>query len=330
MKRSFCLRNGSTDAVPESLYEDSWRWNSVLARVFARFGCVTLLLIAAALKMYQLFTDPGLGVIHGSRWLQTGLIEYELLLAIWLLAGIALHWGRRVALVTFLGFGCYAFILGISGASSCGCFGKIQVNPWWTFGLDAALVVLLFFWKAQPVRDDFKPASGRLHFAARVFLVVAVLFAVVGIPAFSIAVRPPGSDLSIESALANSRIVILEPETWIGKPFPLTGFIEIPERERLSTGSWIVVFYSHDCPVCQQALPGYKRLAERLLSAKEDMHIALIEIPPYGPTVLSVNQLCCLGRLNDSKEWIITTPAEVRVMNGQVVADNSEVVPESP
>jgi hypothetical protein len=304
-------------------------WKTTLGSAFARFGCAALLLIAATLKMYQLFTDPGLGVIHGSRWLQTALVEYELLLAIWLLSDVGLQWGRRIALVTFLGFGCYAFFLGISGASSCGCFGKVPVNPWWTFGLDAALVILLFVWKPRRVRDDFKPASGYVQFTARVFLVVAALFAVVGIPVFSFAVRSPGSDLSIESALANSRFVLLEPENWIGKPFPLTDFIDISERERLSRGSWIVVFYRHDCPKCQQALPRYKRLAEELISANEDTHIALIEIPPYGPAMLSTNQLCRLGRLNDSKEWIITTPAEVRVTNGRVIAANSEVVPES-
>jgi thiol-disulfide isomerase/thioredoxin len=274
------------------------------------------------LKTYQLFTDPGLGVIHGSRWLQTALVEYELLLAIWLLSDLALQWGRRIALGTFLGFGCYAFFLGISGASSCGCFGKVHVNPWWTFGLDAALVIVLFVWKPRRVGDDFKHASRYVYFTARVFLVIAALFAFVGIPALSFAVRSPGSALSIESALANSRFVLLEPESWIGKPFPLTSFIDISEREGLSRGSWIVVFYRHDCPKCQQALPRYERLAEQLVSAKEDTHIALIEIPPYGPVGLSDNQLCCPGRLNDSKEWIITTPAEVRVMNGQVVAAN--------
>jgi thiol-disulfide isomerase/thioredoxin len=316
-----------SDSSLDSLHKDAGDGDIVLGSAFARFGCAAILLIAAALKAYQLFTDPGLGVIHGSRWLETAIIEYESLLSIWLLSGVALQWGRRIALVTFLGFGCYTFILGISGASSCGCVGKIQVNPWWTFGLDAALVILLFVWKPRRVRDDFKPASGYLHFTVRIVLVIAALFTVIGIPVLLVAVRPPGSDLSIESALANSPFVLLEPENWIGKPFPLTDFIDISERERLSRGSWIVVFYRHDCPKCQQALPRYERLAEELISAKEDTHIALIEIPPYGPAVLSIQSTCRLGRLNDSKEWIITTPAEVRITNGQVIAAN-EMVPD--
>jgi len=330
MEQPVVLTSTAVDAGNlESLPTSARRLGDILGRLFARFGCSALLLLAAALKAYQLFTDPALNVFHGARWLQIALVEYELLLALWLLSGVGLQWGRRIALVTFLGFGCYAFFLGISGKASCGCFGKVQVAPWWTFGIDAALIVLLSVWNPLRFKDDLEPASGYVPFSARIFLLVAALFAVLGVPALLIAARPAGSDMPIESTLANKRVVLLEPEKWIGKPFPLTEYIDIVEREQLSRGSWIIVFYRHDCPVCQQALPGYERLAEQLQSAKEYTHIALIEIPPYGPEVLPINSLCRPGRLNDGKEWFITTPTEVRITNRQVTAANSEVVPES-
>jgi hypothetical protein len=210
------LNDTTASAVAvDPLYLDARHWRITLRIAFARFGCAALLLVTAALKAYQLFTDPSPGVLHGSLWLQVGLIQYELLLAIWLFSNVSLQWGRRIALVTFLGFGCYAFFLGISGKSSCDCFGKVHVSPWWTFSIDAALVILLYIWKPRRVSDDFEPDSGYVRFTAGVLLVIATLFAVIGIPALSISVKPPGSNLSIESALANSRFVLLEPEKWV-------------------------------------------------------------------------------------------------------------------
>ncbi len=314
------LNNATVNTrVPRSLSPNAWRWRAILGGTSARFGCTALLLIAAVLKAYQLFTDPALGMLHGSHWLQAALVDYELLLALWLLSGIGLRWGRRIALVTFLGFGYYAFFLGLSGKASCGCFGKVHVNPWWTFGIDAALTFLLIIWKPQR-REDSDSDSGYLQFTGRVCLIVAAVSAVIGVPALSLAVRRPGLDSSIESALAHSRFVLLEPEKWTGKPFLLTDYIDMTERERLSHGSWIVVFYRHDCPKCQQAHPQYERLAEQVRSADEETNIAMIELPPYGPSVLATIPFCHHGRLNESKEWLITTPAEVRITNGRVIA----------
>src|SRR5438270_5056315 len=104
-----------------------------------RFLCAGTLLAAALLKTNQLFTDPGLGLLYGSRWRDAALAEYELALALWLLSGFRLRSARRLALLTFTTFGAYALYLGVSGESSCGCFGKASVNPWWTVALDALL-----------------------------------------------------------------------------------------------------------------------------------------------------------------------------------------------
>jgi len=54
-----------------------------------RFVCAGILLVAAGFKGYQLVTDPALGTLYGSAWLQFLLVEYEVLLASWLLSGVA-------------------------------------------------------------------------------------------------------------------------------------------------------------------------------------------------------------------------------------------------
>lgn len=323
MEESVVLSNATLNVETlESLHPNVWRLRTILGSVFTRFGCAAILLIAAALKAYQLYTDPALGVLYGSRWLQTALVEYELLLAIWLLSGIGLRWVRRIAFVTFLGFGCYALFLGLSGKESCGCFGQVPVNPWWTFGMDAALAVLLLIWKPRRIEDGFAPKARYGPFARRVFL------ALVAIPALAMAVWRPATESSRGISFASSGFVLLEPDKWIGQPFSLTEYLDIVEHEHLLQGSWILLFYRHDCPKCQQVLPYYELLAEQLREGHEETQVALIEVPPYGPSGLSTHSLCRLGRLSGDKEWLIVTPVEVQMVNGQVIAATSALVAE--
>ena len=111
------------------------------------FGCAAILIIAATLKTHELVTNPALGVLYGSRWPHAGLIEYECILAGWLLSGFRPAWCRGVSLVSFAGFCCYSLYLALSGTASCGCFGQVRVNPSLTFTLDAGLLVLLWRWR---------------------------------------------------------------------------------------------------------------------------------------------------------------------------------------
>jgi hypothetical protein len=50
-----------------------------------------------------------------------------------------------VALVFFTALAAASLKLALLGESSCGCFGRLKVNPWLTFALDAAAVVGLAF-----------------------------------------------------------------------------------------------------------------------------------------------------------------------------------------
>lgn len=293
-------------------------WRVVLGSVFARYGCAALLLVAALLKAQLLFTDPALGVTHGWRWLQAGLVEYELLLAAWLLCGVGLHWGRRIALVTFVGFGCYAFFRGVSGEASCGCYGRVAVSPWWSFGMDAALALSLLVWKPPRGKANGGPAHGRIHFTIPACLALVAALAVFAIPLLLIADWHPGS----------GSFLLLQPEEWIGKPFPLVDDIDVAEGEQLTQGPWILVFYHHDCPKCRQALRRYQRLAEQLQRRGDGTKIAWIEVPPYGPEDGLSAGLCRRGRLSERKEWIMATPAEVRMRDGLVTAATSEFVAE--
>jgi hypothetical protein len=68
-------------------------------------------------------------------------IELEITLGVWLLSG----WFQRGAWLGALGF--FGVLAGVSlylaliGQRSCGCFGRVPVNPWLTFTLDVWLLM---------------------------------------------------------------------------------------------------------------------------------------------------------------------------------------------
>jgi hypothetical protein len=55
------------------------------------------------------------------------------------------------------------------------------------------------------------------------------------------------------------------------------------------------------------------------LAGNEDLlQIALIELPPYGQAATGQNTPCRLGRLANTKDWFVTTPAAALISEGKV------------
>lgn len=89
-----------------------------------------LLLVAAVLKGYELLTVPMANTdIWSNRYFLIFQVEFELALGIWLLSGLFKRAAWLAALGCFSLFCCVALYKGISGAASCGCFGRVHVNP---------------------------------------------------------------------------------------------------------------------------------------------------------------------------------------------------------
>lgn len=107
--------------------------------------------MAAGLKIHALAVDPlSQDGFVTSPWLHLAMLEVELLMGLWLISGFEARKAWRVALVLFLGLSAISLYQGLTGQASCGCFGKVQVNPWITFSVDTAAVVLLFRFKPCP------------------------------------------------------------------------------------------------------------------------------------------------------------------------------------
>jgi len=288
-----------------------------------------LLLVAGALKGWQLVTEPAATHdLWSYRPLLILQVEFELALGLWLLSGLLPKAAWLVSLGCFCLFCSVTLYKGLSGAASCGCFGPVHVSPWITLSaIDVPAVVALSvfppaFLRRQRllaclrlrrrelsalIRQLIRPIPSRLQFSATAGLTVVIL----GLTTPILALSKP--------AVVTSSYEVLAPETWIGKELPILKHIDIGDT--LKTGTWLLLFYHHDCPDCQRAIPQYEQMARDLKGNEDFLRIALIEVPPYGQAPVRQDSPCTLGRLGDVKQWFVTTPAVVLLMEAKVKAE---------
>lgn len=287
-----------------------------------RISVAAILLLASALKAHQLATQPAIeSSLLTSRWFLASVVEGELLLGLSLAFGIWLQYTWWVTAACFALFGAVALGRALSGQLSCGCFGHVEVNPWWTFVLDLACVAsLLLTFRLRLASLSARASGWRLvGFLASFLLVSAPTgLAVTGLDTDRI-------DLNGQ-IIGDTGIIVLEPNKWVGRRFPLFRYVDIARE--LSEGEWTVIFYHHDCPSCQQAIPYYVHLARQTSDQVTSPRVAFIEIPPFGiATGLPADSDAQVGRLLEQREWFIESPTEVTLREGFVTGhSNSEAV----
>jgi hypothetical protein len=112
---------------------------------------------ASALKAHALWIDPTppIGLFSSPGWVILT-IEVESLLGLWLLSGL---YPGGAWLSTLVGFALLAgasLYVAVAGRPSCGCLGKLQINPWYTLAFDGLAFVALSLNRPLP------PSSGSL------------------------------------------------------------------------------------------------------------------------------------------------------------------------
>ena len=280
----------------------------------ARVVLGLVLLTAASLKGYQLATEPVAGTsLLSSRWFLITLVDVELLFGVWLLSGLYSRPTWAATIFCFGGFAGVSLWKALSGEASCGCFGSVPVNPWWTFTFDLAAVGLLAWCRPATAQ----PPTGRLGLR---WAGIALALLAGGVPGTLAMATYTPTALSADGVIVGEgNLVVLEPEKWTGKPFPLAGWIDVGER--LVRGDWIVVLYHHDCPKCQEILSVCERLAQRASSDSAALPMALIEVPPYasgGDDLTWLGSHGMLGRLNNERDWFVETPSVMVLREGNV------------
>lgn len=269
-----------------------------------------VLLFAAVSKVYQLNTEPLLEAgILSSRWVLVSVVEFEILLGFWLLSGLYANAARYVAICSFVIFSGTSLYLAGTGQSSCGCFGGVSINPWKIAALDVAAVIGLLYFKPQP-------NIGRSRHSSRA--IVAILGVTVGL---AVLVLPqaliPSRQLEDGFVAGPGRIMVLRPEQWVGRPFPLLPYVITAQD--VSRGNWLILLFHPGCPKCQHVI---QHLSEYKLADWPDERVMLVEVPPYSTETEKFNQKDLqyeMGRLEEGWDWFVQTPALLRLANAKVV-----------
>jgi len=283
----------------------------------------TVLLCAAAAKAHQFTTEPRVvqGILASAPF-ALGIAAVELGLALWLFSGFAQRAARGVLVAWFVAAFGAALGRQLVHSPSCGCFGLLAINPIFTLAFDAAtLIALARFGPPAGASSTRKSARSRVIFAAVTWLVVAVTF-----------LRFFGQTGPVE-LLANSemvepdgRLVVLEPDRWIGKRCPLFPFTDLGDA--LAVGRWEVILVHPDCPKCRQAMDNVSRAADSD-SRYRGVGIALIAVtatPAHGLTLSSdvtARRDLEVGYLRPQHRWVVQTPASFWLDQGVVVPAES-------
>jgi hypothetical protein len=201
-----------------------------------------LLLAAAGLKLHGLGVAP-LSAIgwFSTAWFQVGLIVAEVVLGMWLVSGLAPLGSWALCVATFGGFAAFSFYQGLLGQSSCGCFGRLSVSPWYAFILDLAVLTGLGFGRPD-LKAVYQQPTATLKpvLLASVFTVGGVLlfagllfgtahFAFGSVPAAVAYFR--GERISIEPSVADvgagaqgeSKDVAVTLTNWTDQPIQVFG-----------------------------------------------------------------------------------------------------------
>lgn len=268
-----------------------------------------MFIVAGVLKSNQLLTEPILSKVFWESWAFSVVqVPLELGLGIWLVSGLFRKAAHLIATISFGAFVGLTGYLAITGAESCGCFGKVHVNPWVTFSLiDVPLFLGLLIFRVKGEKFFPPPWPSKKHFWSVAIPTVIIL----GILSPSLAMNK------------QEREEIIDPDAW-GQTEQWAWLDEIDVAGEISSGIVIVLCYRHDCPNCHEAIPIYNEMALELGVGGQDgdMQMAFIEIPPYGPAEddpIPADSPCVRGKLSEAEEWLVETPVVVVLQDGEVL-----------
>jgi len=274
-------------------------WNSWL-----RYVPAAVLAFAACMKVHQLATTPYVGNLpFGSRELALVTVAMEVFLALWLIS----NWRpKAVRVLSLCVFGVFLASLAMkifNGEDSCGCFGVVNVPPVFTAIIDVLMMVLLVLWKPLESVQDSPKKIPILHVLGGVLIMAGVTVASLRIKTVPLS--------EIGTVVGGNEFVIVEPDSWVGKQFPLSNLIG--GTQPFMNNQWTVVLYHEDCPKCQELLksPG---------SIQKGNPVMFVEIPPYSGTDRKSTSAIIYRKLSAEHNWFVEAPEIIHLNDGAVMS----------
>ncbi|MGL6195203.1 MAG: MauE/DoxX family redox-associated membrane protein [Thermoguttaceae bacterium] len=276
-----------------------------------RFFIALVLIFAAITKAHMLSTSPSLPVsgwfgLLEARWVQIVTAEFEILWALLLISNPfpRIIWAGTTIL--FVAFSVVSSARWLLNENSCNCFGKLEVYPLYTAIFDAAIVGTLLWFRKRAAQNAGNPA--------RKCVIAVLVWLAVGLSVFLAVNSVQNNELAeigTEFIGADGRkTILLEPEKWVGKEFPLLAYIE-NDAELLKQGEWTIIVGKPNCAECEKLLnTAISKGAERLAFLEFVEH----EVDTVGGDTKP--QVSFRAGLKVQNENIIMTPFAVRCSNG--------------
>jgi hypothetical protein len=202
------------------------------------------------------------------------------------------------------------------GASSCGCFGAIKVNPWVTLVMDVTFFLGILFLGRREPRLAISPSLPTSRVVAvgiwSLLSVIAAFATSADIPAISSDV---GGD---PPSLPPDGYYLPVYEEWLGQPFReleiAAWTLGLPDD--LEVGQQFVIFFRKDCEHCHALL-------ETFFSGPLDWPTTAIAVPERdGWPTENLQSFPCsecrVAELPAGVDWFLQTPVLVRLVDGRV------------
>jgi len=235
-------------------------------------------------------------------------VELLVVAVVWMLPRLA----RPVALAMLLAF--VPVLVGdlLLGASSCGCFGAVQIPPWATLAMDLTLLggVWWLGGKAESLRVEGTLPLGR---SLAVGMLALIGFAVAfGVPA---PVNAPSAEVA---PLPAAGFYMPDYEGWIGKRWQdldLASWVSgMPAG--LASGRHYLVFYRKDCGHCHELLDSF--FVDQLPAPTTVVAVPERTGHPTAGVKPMPCEACTRAELPAGCDWFFKTPVMVRLQDGVV------------
>ena len=203
------------------------------------------------------------------------------------------------------------------GADSCGCFGAVEINPWFTLVTDVTFLLCLVFLG----RRDPRLALGRFLPTSRVVAVgmwsLLSVFVAFALPADNSTADPSGVTASAAPVPA-AGYYLPNYEEWIGRPFrdlEIASWISGLPAD-LEVGQQYVIFFRKDCEHCHELMEVY-------FNGSLDWPAMAVAVPERDGWPTENLQAfpcveCRMGELPAGIDWFLQTPVLVRLADGVV------------
>jgi hypothetical protein len=216
----------------------------------------------------------------------------------------------------------------VMGASSCGCFGAVQVHPAVTMTVD--LLFLLGLWwcgrgVAQLAVPDVLPTRRVVAAGLWTLASFALAFGLAAPGETTTAQSSPGA----ATALPTEGYYMPQFDTWLGQRWseiPLAAWVRGMPGD-LDSGTHYILLYRKDCEHCHELMEAY-------FSGPLTRPTTAVGVPERdGFPVVGVLPFACdecsIAELPAGIDWFIATPALIRLSDG-VVECAAEVSADDP